>query len=87
MPCPKFTANTWHHYKLYGELDTTNGRTHYLNLWIDGQDNIPNSTYAYQKAETTNWPNNSTVQIQQDLSKNPGSGLHQWVDKVTLYAW
>lgn len=87
LKCPKFTPNTWHHFKLYGELDTTNGRTHYLNFWVDGVDSVPNSTYAYQKAETTSWPNNSTVQIQQDLGKYPGNGVHQWVDKVTLYAW
>jgi hypothetical protein len=87
LPCPKFTANTWHHYKLYGELVTATGQTHYLNMWVDGKDSVPSSTYAYQTAEKTSWPNNSTVQIQQDLSKNPGSGLHQWVDKVTLYAW
>lgn len=87
LPCAKFAANTWHHYKLYGELLTSTGQTHYLNMWIDGKDSIPSSTYAYQVAEATSWPNNSTVQIQQDLSKNPGNGLHQWVDKVTLYAW
>jgi Bacterial Ig domain len=87
MACPKFTANTWHHYKMYGEIVPTTGQTHYFNIWIDGKDNIPNSTYAYQQAENTSWPNNSTVQIQQDLSKTPGNGLHQWVDKVTLYLW
>jgi hypothetical protein len=88
LPCPnKFTAKTWHHYKLYGELLLSTGQTHYLNMWADGVDSIPNSTYAYQKAESTKWSNHYTVQIQQDLSKTPGSGLIEWVDKVTLYAW
>jgi hypothetical protein len=87
MPCPKFTANTWHHYKMYGEIIPSTGQTHYFNIWVDGVDSMPNSTYAYQKAENTNWPNNATVQIQEDLTSKPGNGLHQWVDKVTLSVW
>jgi hypothetical protein len=87
MKCPKFTANTWHHYKMYGEIIPSTGQTHYFNIWLDGVDSIPSNTYAYQKAETTNWPNNATVQVQEDLTNNPGAGLHQWVDNVTLYVW
>jgi len=87
MPCAKFAANTWHHYKMYGEIIPSTGQTHYFNIWVDGKDSIPTSNYAYQKAEGTNWPNNATVQVQQDLTKTPGNGLHQWVDKVTLSVW
>ncbi len=83
--CAKFSPNVWHHVKW--AIERSGSSTHYLSVTVDGTTQQIDAAIAYQPAPATSWANNVTVQVQQDLSANPGNGYHEWVDKQTLYEW
>ena len=63
-------------------------QTHYLSVTVDGSTQAISDTYAYEPSAATNWAEGSIgFQVQQDLSVNPGSGFHEWLDGVTLWQW
>ncbi len=84
--CAKFQPNTWHHVKW--AVERYGSQTHYLSVTVDGVTQAISSSYAYQPAVATNWAEGSNgIQVQQDLSSNPGNGFKEWIDRLTLYQW
>ena len=83
--CQKFTPGAWHHVQWL--MERVASGTHYLSVTVDGVTQQISASVASQPAPATNWVDSLIVQVQQDLSSNPGSGYHEWMDKITLSAW
>ncbi|MFB3915814.1 MAG: hypothetical protein ACE14M_03740 [Terriglobales bacterium] len=83
--CQKFTPGTWHHVQWL--VERIGSSTHYISVTVDGVTQHINSNIATQPAPASNWMNSLIVQVQQDLSANPGNGFHEWADKITVSAW
>jgi hypothetical protein len=84
--CSKFTPGAWH--RVQWAVERVGAQTHYLSVTVDGVTQNISDAYAWQPAVSTNWQNgNLGFQVQQDLSLYPGSGFHEWLDKMTVYAW
>jgi hypothetical protein len=83
IPCPKFSANTWHHIQWYMTTNHTNHTYTYVTLVVDGKAYSVNQT---QPARYLAWGDNLGAQWQLDVNAS-GNGYHEWVDKAKLTAW
>ena len=83
--CTPFTPGTWHH--VIWEVERVGNQTHYLSITVDGVTQTISSSLAYQAAPATSWSACVVMQVQQDLSSNPGTGFHEWVDQANVYEW
>ena len=83
IPCPKFTANTWHHIQWYVTTDHTAHTYTYVTLVVDGKSIPVNQTYT---ARYNGWNHDVGVQWQLDTNSK-GGGYHEWVDQASLTVW
>jgi hypothetical protein len=83
VPCPKFTAGTWHHIQGYVQR-VTNAQTYkYVTLVVDGNSYTLDIT---GNAKSLGWADNLGVQYQLDVNAS-GAAYHMWVDNSTLTVW
>jgi hypothetical protein len=83
IPCPKFSANVWHHIQWYLTTNHTNHTYTYVTLVVDGKAYSVNQT---QSAKYLGWGDNLGAQWQLDVNAS-GAGYHEWVDKAKLTVW
>ena len=82
IPCPRFSANTWHHIQWYMQRVSTT-QYKYVTLVVDGKAYSVNQTYTGSYA---GWADTVGVQWQLDLGGN-GTDSKQWIDNVKLTIW
>lgn len=82
VPCPRFSANTWHHIQWYLER-VSSTQYKYVTLVVDDKPYSLNRTFS---ANPTSWGNNLGVQWQLD-ENSTGAALNEWVDKVKVTIW
>jgi hypothetical protein len=82
IPCPRFTAGTWHHIQWYVQRVSRN-QYRYRTLAVDGKAHTVNQTFY---TNPINWQDNLGVQWQLDLNSS-GVDAHEWIDNVKLTAW
>jgi hypothetical protein len=81
LPCPEFSAFTWHH--IIWEFEKSNGRLHYKTLTVDDHAMAVDMFMDPQ----TNWSGediNVAFQMDGNFRQAPYS---VWLDKVTLSFW
>jgi hypothetical protein len=83
IPCPKFSANTWHHVQWYMTTNHSNHTYTYVTLVVDGKSYTLNQT---QPAKYLAWGDNLGAQWQLDVNAS-GGGYNEWVDKAKLTVW
>ena len=83
VPCPKFSANVWHHIQWYVQRVPNTHYYHYVTLVVDGHAYSINRTYP---AKYLAWGDNLGVQYQLDVNST-GVGYHEWVDKSKFTIW
>ena len=83
VPCPKFSANTWHHIQWYIKNNHSNHSYTFVTLVVDGK---PYSVNKTMYAKYLAWGDNLGAQWQLDVNKT-GAGFHEWVDKAKLTVW
>ena len=82
IPCPRWSANTWHHIQWYVErVSPTQYR--YDTLVVDGQPHGLNQTWTIN---STSWPDMVGIQYQLDQDSS-GTPVTEWVDNVNLTMW
>jgi hypothetical protein len=83
IPCPKFTANVWHHIQWYVQSIPSTHSYKYISLVVDGHSHAINQTYRAKYNGV-----NDTVGVQWQLDVNAsGHRYHEWVDKAKLSIW
>ncbi|HUO61416.1 MAG TPA: hypothetical protein VMU24_12160 [Candidatus Acidoferrales bacterium] len=83
VPCPKFSANQWHHIQMYLTLNHSNHTYTYRTFVIDGKVYNLNQT---QPAKYLGWSDNIGAQWQLDVNAG-GGGFHEWIDNAKLTVW
>ena len=81
LPCPVFTANSWHH--ITWLLERVNGQVHYISLTVDGQ-TMPVDIYKDPQPKFNGTDINVAFQLDGDINQAP---YNVWLDEVTLKAW
>lgn len=82
LPCPRFSANTWHHIQWDVErISMTQYR--YNTLFVDDVAYPLNKVF---NSQPTDWDDGLGVQWQLDQNGS-GTALNEWVDKVKLTIW
>ena len=82
IPCPRFSANTWHHIQWYMQR-VSSTQYKYVTLVVDGKANNLNQT---QPGAYSGWSDTLGVQWQLDLGPN-GTDSKEWIDNVKLTIW
>jgi hypothetical protein len=82
IPCPRFSADTWHHIQWYMQRVSSN-QYKYVTLVVDGKPYSVNQTYYGSNA---GWADVVGVQWQLDLGSN-GTDAKEWIDNVKLTLW
>ena len=82
VPCPRFSAEKWHHIKWYVER-VSSTQYKYVTLVVDDKPYAINRTFT---ANRTSWGSNFGVQWQLD-ENSTGTTLNEWIDKVTVTMW
>lgn len=81
LPCPVFSANTWHH--ITWELERSNNQVHYISLTVDGN-TMPVDIYKDMQPNYSGTDINVAFQLDGDNAQHP---YNVWLDEVTLKAW
>jgi hypothetical protein len=81
LPCPVFSANTWHH--ITWQLERVNGQVHYVSLTVDGN-TMPVDIYKDPQTNFSGTDINVAFQLDGDFKQHP---YNVWLDEVTLKAW
>lgn len=82
VPCPRFSAEKWHHIQWY--VERTSATTYrYNTLVVDEQPFTLNRTFS---TNPTDWDDSLGVQWQLDQN-GTGLALSQWVDNAKLTIW
>lgn len=81
LPCPVFSANTWHH--ITWLLERVNGQVHYISLTVDGK-TMPVNIYKDPQTSFNGTDINIAFQLDGDIKQHP---YNVWLDEVTLSAW
>lgn len=81
LPCPVFSANTWHH--ITWELERANNQVHYISLTVDGT-TMPVDIYKDPQQNFNGTDINVAFQLDGDIAQHP---YNVWLDEVTLKAW
>ena len=81
LPCPVFSANTWHHISWL--LERVNHQVHYISLTVDGK-TLPVNIYKDPEQNFNGTDINVAFQMDGDINQHR---YNVWLDKVTLKAW
>ena len=81
LPCPVFSANTWHH--ITWLLERVNSQVHYISLTVDGN-TMPVDIYKDLQPKFNGTDINVAFQLDGDVKQHP---YNVWLDEVTLKAW
>jgi hypothetical protein len=81
LPCPVFSANTWHH--ITWLLERVNSQVHYISLTVDGK-TMPVDIYKDLQPNFNGTDINVAFQLDGDIKQHP---YNVWLDEVTLKAW
>jgi hypothetical protein len=81
LPCPVFSANTWHH--ITWQLERVNNQVHYVSLTVDGN-TMPVDIYKDLQPNFNGTDINVAFQLDGDSAQHP---YNVWLDEVTLKAW
>jgi hypothetical protein len=81
LPCPVFSANTWHH--ITWQLERVNNQVHYVSLTVDGN-TMTVDIYKDLQPNFNGTDINVAFQLDGDIAQHP---YNVWLDEVTLKAW
>jgi hypothetical protein len=81
LPCPVFSANSWH--RITWLLERVNNQVHYISLTVDGK-TMAVDIYKDPEQNFHGTDINVAFQLDGDIKQHP---YNVWLDQVTLKAW